>query len=182
MVHFDDFDIVIRPESARGLPHQLEEQIDADAHVVGRDDPAAAFGKFGEFALFRSRERGGADDGRAVVFHREPYRFHHPAGGEVDDGVGMFDQFIKIGGDLHSGLAASGDQSGIFSEERRFDELSGSSQLKFRILHDVCDQPAAHAAGGSNDDDSGHIRSFLMRLHIPIQRPGTARCSFFGTQ
>ncbi|MPM84292.1 hypothetical protein SDC9_131363 [bioreactor metagenome] len=161
VVHLDDFDVVIRPEDGRGLFRQLKQQIDADAHIVGRNDPAARLRQLRQFAFFLRRQRGGADHDRAPGVERGFRAFDHAARGEVDDRVGGFQRFSVVGGDRHAGVAAPGDQPGVLPDERGFRVFDRPGEFERFALHDVGDQPAAHAARGSDDDSPDHTIRLL---------------------
>ncbi len=60
-MHFEDFDVELRPERARHALDEGGEQVDPEAHVAGLHDTRAVRGG-GDRLLVVGRKSGGADD------------------------------------------------------------------------------------------------------------------------
>ena len=72
MMHFDDLDIVIVAQSLRRDFDQLDEHVDAHAHVRGEDNRNAARELRRIASLSAAREPGGADHGADLRRQRTP--------------------------------------------------------------------------------------------------------------
>ncbi len=149
MVGFDDLDVVVVAEHARGQLDQLEGRVDADAHVGCKDNrDALACGPYR--ALAGIVEAGGADhhlymgrDARIEVTQR---RF---GPGEVDQYIGAR-QCRKLGHDARSGGPAH-RFSTVTSEHRAVGAIERHADRKIRLRQRGFYQHLAHPAGCAGD-------------------------------
>ena len=109
-----------------------------------------------EFGFVGGRQCRRADHRGAAVFRREPCAFDDAGRRKIDDGISPLECACEVGRDRHARIAAAGHRAGVLPEERGFGVFDRSRKFERIAFLDIGDQPAAHAARGSDDDGSDH--------------------------
>ena len=168
MVQLHHLDIVLFPEGAGQFGQDLEQHIDADAHI-GRPEHAAAFGQLRQFLLLFIGEAGGAD-------HMSGTELGHTAGrgqtdlgsGEIDDdsfAVQTLQQLFHILAHRARQRGQTGSKFAAFHHARK---REGGV-----FLHQRADGPA-HTAIGTHDDDR-RAHCFTCPVLLKVMRPSCQR-------
>ena len=157
MVQLNHLDIVLVAKGSGQFGQDLEQHVDADAHI-GRPEHAAAFGQPGQLLLLLIGEAGGADHmGRTEPGHTAGRGQADLGSGEIHDdsfAVQALQQFFHILAHRARQRVQTGGELAAFHHARK---REGGV-----FLHQRADGPA-HAAIGTHDDDRrAHCFSILF--------------------
>ena len=159
VVHFDDLDVVVVAEALRGKRDQLEQHVDADAHIrrIDQRDRSAGLGQRFFVGLAQARRADHRADAGAGAGVDVSNRRRRP--GEVDQDVGVAERSGKVGTDHHAG-DLSERPAGIVAQQRAAGDLQRGGKLHVLLTKDRRDQRLAHASTAARDRDADRPRGY----------------------
>mmetsp|Transcript_28897 Transcript_28897/g.55104 ORF Transcript_28897/g.55104 Transcript_28897/m.55104 type:complete len:203 (-) Transcript_28897:18-626(-) len=142
----DHFDVEILVQRGGDLFGQLNQQVDAKAHVAGAHDGAMAAGRF-QLRDLRLCHAGGPDDvGRAGLGRDLAQRKGRLRGGKIDDGLRLGHSLKHIIADQHAQGRAAHGHAYILTDPIVPGPLQRARKPHRVAGHHGLDQHLAHAA------------------------------------
>ena len=167
VMHLDDFDVEFIAEGGGDALDQRGEQIDAEAHIAGFDDPRP-FGRRRDDFFRLGGEAGGADHVHEAVRGRV-FDQHRGGGrdGEIQHAVGCSQDGRGIGAHLDAVAAHPREFAGILPDRGGTRRLQRAGQNGAAGFGNCLDQGPAHPPPSTSDDEA-HIRHGLSPVRPPI--------------
>jgi drug/metabolite transporter (DMT)-like permease len=153
MMHLDDLDIPVGIEGTRDLPHQLQEERDAEAHVRCQHD-GGLLRRPAEGRDLRRLQAGGADDVDLVPARRQLGMLH--GGGrirELEHRIGRAEQLRRIIADGDAQGIDAGDETDILADDGSPGALAAADYEAAIAGGGGPHQHLPHPAGATDDAD-----------------------------
>ena len=151
VMHFQNFDVEVRPKRPRGLLHERREQVHAEAHIAGLHNGGMARRRF-DLGLVFGREPGRADDMDDARLRGQRRGLKACGGhGEIEHALDLREQRQRIGHDGHANMAHARDLARILADYGRARPLDRARDLApFGFMHKA-DEFAPHPAARAHD-------------------------------
>lgn len=151
VVCFDDFHVVVITQRCSGGAQQVEDDVDAHAHVRRKND-RSVFGGQGQLFFFGVGHAGGADHEHFAVGAAKLRVFQGQIReGEVHQYVEVVFDVAQAGGHFYAGFADAGHFAGVGANQATAWLDDGSAELQAFGTVDRFDQHFTHAPGGADD-------------------------------
>src|SRR5690606_12151294 len=151
VVGFDDFYVVVVTQSGRCRAQEVEDDVDANAHVGG-EDHRGGFCRQGQLFFFSIGHAGSADDDHFAVGAAKLRVFQGQVReGEVHQYVEVVFDVVQAAGHFYAGFADAGHFAGVGANQAAARLDNGGAQLEALGTVDGFDQHFTHAPGGADD-------------------------------